>query len=131
MSKGHIDLGTVSFEYETGRINWEGGKINFIVFGDGRVFIKRNCRGNISILSKLIAPEQVRDLFANLENQNILSVKTTRPVGTVDEPRNSYTMNIGQKNRLNIFYWATEMYSSLELMNIENITRMFLNFIEL
>jgi hypothetical protein len=131
IAKGKMGIGSVSFEFETGRVNWEGGKVNLLITGDGKVFVKRNCRGNISLFSRMISIERVKDLVSNLENQNILSIKTSRSFGTVDEPRNSYTFRIGPKLRKKVFYWATEMYASLELMNIENITRMLLNFIEL
>lgn len=131
VASGAVNLDEVYFEYEAGRVNWEGGKVNLFVGGDGQVFIKRNCRGEISLLSKTVEPEKVVDLIANLEKFDVISVKSSKSFGTIDEPRNAYTFRLSKTARKSVFYWATEMYGSLQLMNVENITRMLLNFLEL
>ena len=125
------DLSEFTLEYEAGKVNWEGGKVNLLIDGTGRALLKRNCRGDITLTSTSIAGARVRELLNSLYENKVWEIKTSRTFGDLNEPRHAFTFHCGTTKRLSVFYWATEMYGNLSLMNIENSAKVLLRYLAL
>lgn len=129
--EGQRPLNDVAIEYEAGRVAWEGGKVNLLIHGDGRVFLKRNCRNDISLTSTTVAGARVRELMETMWSNKVWKIRTKRTYGDPAEPRHVLSFTAKPDLRLSIFYWATEMYGDLALMNLENAVKVVLRFLAL
>jgi len=129
--EGQRSLEDFSIEYEAGKEAWEGGKVNLLIEGAGRVLLKRSCRGDITLTSTSVSGQRVRELLGALYDNKVWNVKTKRSFGDLNEPRHVFTFRCGASQRLSVFYWATEMYGNLSLMNIENAAKVVLRYLSL
>ncbi len=131
LCEGQRPLDDFTLEYEAGKINWEGGKVNLLIDGTGRALLKRNCRGDITLTSTAIQGVRIKELLGSLYENKVWEIRTTRTFGDLNEPRHAFTFHCGPTKRLSVFYWATEMYGNLSLMNIENSAKVLLRYLAL
>ncbi len=126
---GTISPSQVIVTYETGKMEWQGGKTSLLLTLEGEGVVKKNTRGAVELTRGQVPEFQSRELVEILQQTKFWTLHSRAAEVEVSEPRTELALQVPGKYRRAVFYRPTEMYGNIALMRIENMIKLVIKML--